>query len=273
MKKYLVSTIIVFVVLAFAWTVFGQSQAEQSRPRERGDWRMFQMLSPEEAAQMREKWPNMSEEEREKLRAKMREKWENMSDEEREKLRTQMRERAGGRVGERTGERARGLDPEEQLKAVKAIEEQLAKLKAGIGAMGTGQQRPFSELSDEERAKMRESFSKARELRQTALNEILKQLSLLQGRGPQAAEGEELVIVNTAELQAIHDLALKEKAEQTAQRIGRLSTGRRGFGGRTRGQMGPAATPGAPGGPRGPRATRGPMAPTDEGENKQEVQK
>ena len=58
---------------------------------------MFQMLPPEEAAKLRERWPNMSEEEREKFTAQMRERWENMSEEERE----QARERRTAEMQER----------------------------------------------------------------------------------------------------------------------------------------------------------------------------
>lgn len=100
---------------------------------------MFQMLPPEEAAELRERWPNMSEEERETFRAQMAEKWENMSEgerqqaierrqaemqerrarfenmseEEREKFRAEMRDRFGGRQprdggqGRRPGRRQR----------------------------------------------------------------------------------------------------------------------------------------------------------------------
>ncbi len=68
----------------------------QNRGGGREEMAMFQLFSPEEAAQLREKWPNMSEEEREKFRAQMREKWENMSEEEREKVMTEMRKRFGG---------------------------------------------------------------------------------------------------------------------------------------------------------------------------------
>jgi len=58
---------------------------------------MFQMLSPEEAAELKERWPNMSEEEREQLRTQMAERWQNLSEEERqqvlEKRRAEMQER------------------------------------------------------------------------------------------------------------------------------------------------------------------------------------
>jgi len=94
---------------------------------------MFQMLPPEEAAELRERWPNMSEEERETFRAQMAEKWENMSEEEREqvlerrqaemqerrarfenmseeereKFRAGMRERSGGRQPREGGQGGR----------------------------------------------------------------------------------------------------------------------------------------------------------------------
>lgn len=265
MKRFLVSTVVVLVILASAWTVFGQSEARRQRPRERGDWRMFQMLSPEEAAKMREKWPNMSDEEREKFRAQMRERWENMSEEEREKLRTQMRERFGSR--------RRGLGPEEQLNAIKVIEGQLAKLKASVEAMGSGEQRPPSGLSEEERAKLRERFSKAREEQQEALKMIIKQIAILQGQRQQVAEGEEFIIVDTGELKAIHQLAVKEKAEETARRLDMIGRGQRGFRGRPLAPI--PASPRAIEGSRGPRRRgpqSGPGAPGGQEEKKAEVE-
>ena len=88
---------------------------------------MFQALQPEEAAQLRERWPSMSEQERQQLMTEMRQRWENMSEEqrqqvlekrraemqqrrdrfesmspeEREKFRAEMRQRFGGRFGRR----------------------------------------------------------------------------------------------------------------------------------------------------------------------------
>ena len=207
MKKYLSSTAIALVVLLAACAVFGQREA-----RERG--------RPGEG---RARFQNLSEEER----AKMRERFQNMSEEEREKLRAQMRERFGsGR---------RFLGREEQLKAIKAIEKQLAKLKANIEAMG--ERRSFRDLSEEERTKLRERFAKAREVRQTATKTIIAQIAMLQGQRQPTAEGEELIIVNTGELKAIRELAVKEKAKETAQRLERISRGRgrRGSGGRPTG--------------------------------------
>jgi len=249
MKKCLVSIVAVLVILAGAWTVFGQEEAGRERPREGGDWRMFQMLSPEEAAQMREKWQSMSEEEREKFRAQMRERWEKMSEEEKEKINARMRERFSSRR-------------EEQLKAIKAIEEQLGKLKAGIEATDSNEQRSFRELSEEERTKLRESFSKAREERRTVLKTIMAQIAILQGQTP-PAEGEELIIVSTGELKAVRELALKENATETAGRLEMIGRGPRGFGGRPGGPR--PAMPGAPERPRGPRGPGAPSGPNTPG--------
>jgi len=69
---------------------------------------MFQMLSPEEAAELKEKWPNMSEEEREQFSAQMAERWQNLSEEERqqviERRRAEMRERFGDRRKQGSGQ-------------------------------------------------------------------------------------------------------------------------------------------------------------------------
>ena len=81
---------------------------------------------------------------------------------------------------------------------------------------------------------MREEFTKAREDRNKAYKAIITQIARLQGQR-QPAEGEELLIINTAQLKSIQELAVKEKAKETAQRLERMmSGGRRGsFGGRT----------------------------------------
>ncbi|MCH8119258.1 MAG: hypothetical protein IIC00_05975 [Planctomycetes bacterium] len=110
MKRYLISIVTVLMVFVVVGATFGQ---EEERAGQRGS--------------MRQRWQDMSEAEREKFRAEMlqrRERYQNMSEEEREKFRAEMRERfGGGRFG--TGR-------QEQLKAIEAIEEQVAKLKAAI---------------------------------------------------------------------------------------------------------------------------------------------
>ena len=255
MKRYLVSSVITLLVLAFAWAAFGQGS---SRPPStfsgtREDRRLFRMLSPEEAAKMREKWQTMSEEEKEKFRAEMREKWENMSEEERQRLRSRTR----GRFGP---------SREDQLSAIKVIEEQLAKLKAGVEKAGSEERPNFREMTAEQRAEYRQKWMKMREEQQNSVKAILAQVVVLQGR-PKPAEDDELVILNMDEIKTIYELAVKEKAEETAQRLERIGRGREGFGGRR--QM-PRPRPDVPGGSRGPRV---PDAPSGQQEQKTEADK
>ncbi len=198
MKRYLILIGAVLVVLALAWSAFGQREGRR----------------PAEGREGRGRAGALSAEER----ASMRERWQNMSEEEREKLRTQMRERFGS---------GRRLGREDQLKAIKAIEAQLAKLKAGIEARGPEARRRGQDLSDEERAKLRERFTKAREERQKAIDAIIAQIARLQRQRRPTAEGEKFIIVNTGELKAVRELAVKEKARETAQRLERLIAGRR----------------------------------------------
>jgi len=206
MKKHLILSLIAVVVLLAAYPIFGQREG-RSTGRRGGGAGMF-MLSPEQ----REKWRDMSQEERQKLMAEMRQKWQNMSEAEREKARAQMRERFGGG--------GRRLGREDQLKAIEAVEKQLAKLKKGIQAQPT-ERRSFRDLSEEERNKLREEFTKAREERNNAFKAIITQIARLQGQS-EPAEGEQLLIINTARLKPIHELAVKEKAKETAQRLERL---------------------------------------------------
>lgn len=106
-----------------------------------------------------------------------------------------------------------------QLKAIEVIQEQAAKLKAGMEAMTRPEGRRSSEdLSEEERAKLRDRFTKMREERQKAVAAIEQQLARLKGQRQLKAEHEE----SLAELQAIRQLALKEKAEETAKSLMQL---------------------------------------------------
>lgn len=222
MKRYLISTVAVLVVLTTAWAAFGQ--------REGGGGR---------GGEGRRRGQNFSEEDRTRMR-EMRERFQNMSEEEREKARAEMRQRFGGR-GRRMGR-------EDQLKAIADVEKQLASLKKGIQAQPT-ERRSFRDLSEEDRTKMREEFTKTREERNKAFKAIITQIARLQGQRP-PAEGEELLIVNTADLKAIRELAVKEKAKETAARLERLGRPRMGFfgGGRPMG-----GRPPAPGGGTRPR--------------------
>ena len=205
MKKQLCLALIAVVVLSAAWVAFAQ--------REGGG---------ERSAEGRRGGQNLTEEQRARM-TEMRERFQNMSEEEREKARAEMRQRFGSR-GRRMGR-------EDQLKAIEDVEKQLASLKKGIQAQST-ERRSFRDMSEEERTKMREESTKAREERNKAFKAIITQIARLQGQR-EPAEDEELLIINTGQLKPIQELAVKEKAKETAQRLERLMRGRGGFGGRT----------------------------------------
>ena len=216
MKRYLIPTVAVLLVLAVAWAAFAQQERRGGRQ-------------------------NLSEEQR----AKMRERFQNMSDEEREKFRAEMRSRGGsGRGG--------FMSPEDQQKAIKAIEGELAKLKA---AQYTRPEGGFQNLSEDERAKLRENMTKVRQERQKALQTIIAQVARLQGRRQSAAGGGgQYLIISVGDLKPIQAAAKKEKAEETAQLLERLIArgSGRGFGGRTGTGQRPQ------GGQRGTRGSRTP---------------
>jgi len=181
------------------------------------------------------------DEERATQRESMRQRFQNMSEEEREKFREQMRAR--GFSGSR-------MSREDQEKAIKAIEEQLAKFKVAVQA-----QRPeggFQDLPEEERNKLRQSFTD----RRTALAAIVAQVAQLQGRRQPEQEDAQFIIINTADLKPIQEMAEKEKAKETAQLLARLAT--RGSGGGFFGGGRPGQGERPQGGQRGARGSRAP---------------
>ena len=187
MKKYAIPVVVVLAVIALTWSALGRAQ---------------------DRAGQRERYQNMSEEERAKLREEMRQRYQNMSEEERAKL----RERMGGRGGARPTRMSR----EDQEKAIKVIEAQLAKLKAAAQI-----QMPESgsrDLSAEDRNKLMTAFRD----RRTALQTIVTQVAALQGRRQAEAEGARFMIINTADLKPIQEAATKEKAEETGKLLQRL---------------------------------------------------
>jgi len=190
MKRYLSISVVLSIVLATALLAWAQ---------ERGQGRRGQPM------QGRQRWQNMSPEEREQ----MRQRWQNMTEEEREKLREQMRQRAGGRPF---------MDREAQLKAIAAIEEQVAKLKAAVQTMSRPDREQYQQLSEEERNKLREKMRQTMRDRQQAIAGIEEQLAALKGPRQMAARQ----TASIGELKSIHELAVKEDAKQTAQRLERL---------------------------------------------------
>ncbi|HUU15905.1 MAG TPA: hypothetical protein VMW72_02050 [Sedimentisphaerales bacterium] len=215
MKRYLIPIVAVLVVLAVTLVAFGQQERRGGRQ-------------------------NLSEEER----AKMRERFQNMSEEERAKFRAQRGGFGGGGF----------MSPEDQQKAIKVIEAQLAKLKAApqIAPPEGG----FQNLSEDERAKLREKMTKVRQERQQALQTIIAQVAMLQGRGQPAAGGGQYLIINVGDLKPIQAAAVKEKAKETAQLLESLIAGGRGRGGP--GGRAPGAGQRPQGGQRAPRGPRAP---------------
>ena len=199
MKRYVVSIGIVLVVLMVAFKAFGQNEEKAGRTEQRQN--------------MRQRSQNMSPEEREKFRAEMLEKrkqWEKMSDEDKAKLRDQMRERVSSAP--------EGLGYDEQLKSIKAIEAQVAKLKAAVEVGTPENSSRLRELSAEDRAKLREKMMAATRERQMAIRAIEQGLAKLKGPGRQATEPRTRI----NELRSIQQLAVKEKATQTADRLNKL---------------------------------------------------
>lgn len=223
MKRYIILIAIVLAVLIVGFNAFGQDEetAAQRMQRQRR----------EEQAQMRERFRNMLPEDREKFRAEMEEmrtQFHNMSAEDRAKFLEQMRERYGSRPG--------GIEREEQLRSIKAIEAKVAELKAAIEA-GTPENRGrLRELPEEQRAKLREKMTEAMRKRQAAIRAIEQELAKLKGPG----RSETIYEARLAELRAIHRLAIEEKATQTADRLDKLIMGiQRGSAGRERSPRSP----------------------------------
>jgi hypothetical protein len=202
MKRCLVLICIALAVLIATLNAFGQEEEKAGQK--------------EQQQNIRERFRNMSPQEREKLRAEMeqrRKRFENMSDEERAKLREQMRERVSSRP--------QSFGREAQLESVKAIEAQVVKLKAAVESGTLEDRSRLRELSLEERTKLREKMMATMRERQTAIRAIELELAKLRGPRRPATMSE----ARLSELRAIHKLAVKEKATQTANRLDKLIMG------------------------------------------------
>ncbi len=190
MKRYLITTAVVLMILAIAWPVLAQREGREGREGQR----RFQDMSEEERAKLKERFQNMSEEERQKYLA----------------------ERRGGFAG-----RGPMLGREAQLKAIEEIEKQLANLKE-IVRKGPEREslRKLREASPEEQAKLRESLLKGRQEQQKLVQGIQEQLARLGGQRPPTTRPG----LPIKELQGIHKLAVKENAKGTSERLEKLIT-------------------------------------------------
>ena len=199
MKRYVVSIAILLAVLIAAFNAFGQ--------RDQGADPAVQRPNA------RRRYQEMPIGERDKFRSEMlgrRKQWENMSDEDRAKLREQMR----GRFG--SGPEVLGHDA--QLKSIKEIEAQVAKLRAAVEVDTPENRSRLRELSAEDRAKLREKMMVAMRERQMAIRAIEQELVKFKAPARRAAEPE----ARLSELRSIQRLAVKEKATQTADRLDKL---------------------------------------------------
>jgi TolA-binding protein len=145
----------------------------------------------------------------------------------------------GGKYYEKASNARRGpfMGREERMKAIGAIEAQLAKLKEE-GERPSFNRENFQNMSEEERAEFREKMMKVLQERQKVFQTIMAQLAQLQGRRGPAPEGARYMIITTADLKPIQEAATKEKAEETSKLLARLGGRGRGFGGRRPGQGG-----------------------------------
>lgn len=125
--------------------------------------------------------------------------------------------RARGQEGQVRGGMMRYTDRLQA--AITEIETQVSKLKENMKAQAAmprfrrdeeGSERP----SQEEMAKMREQMMEMREQRESSIAAIEQQLMILKGRQVQTEHNEAI-----AELEAVHKLAMEEKAEKTAKYI------------------------------------------------------
>jgi len=138
-----------------------------------------------------------------------------LSEEEMQQLRA--------RVPGRAASRGIVFGREEQLKLIEAIEEQLVKLKEAIKQAPDREDfRKLPEASPEAQAKLRKEWQKTRQEQQQMVSVIQQQLTKLAGpRSPARIERPGLFL---NELKAIHETAVKENAEKTAEHIERLIT-------------------------------------------------
>ena len=109
---------------------------------------------------------------------------------------------------------------EAQRGAVEAIQENAAKLKAGMeeDVQRMRDRSQWQDMSEEQRNELREAFRKRREERQRIVADLELQIAKLKGPRQLRTEHEETM----EELGAIRDLAAQEKAEKTAERLGQL---------------------------------------------------
>jgi len=123
-------------------------------------------------------------------------------------------------VGQEQSERAQRFARyrQAQTEAIEMIQKQAAKLNAAMEETSRRDFGSWQDLSEEERTKLRERFTKMREERQKTLETIEHQVAILKGSRRLTAEHDESI----AELKQIQDLAEKEDADETAKHVEQL---------------------------------------------------
>ncbi|MCU0918437.1 MAG: hypothetical protein MUC88_28325 [Planctomycetes bacterium] len=122
---------------------------------------------------------------------------------------------AGG-GGERRG--GFGRMGEAQQKAIADLQEQVAKLKTFMDqGMKAAQGRNYQDMSDEERTKMREEFTKRNEEQAKIMAAIQQSVDRLRMRQMAAEYNESMTALKDAQASA-----QKEKATETAQKLGQI---------------------------------------------------
>lgn len=135
---------------------------------------------------------------------------QNMSPEQRRQLINQMRQRRGSS--------SLRTDQPEQIKAIDAIQEQLVKYKTAVQNVNRQDILNFEKISEEQQNKLVQNMTKVAQERQKALTTMEEKIPVIRGRIIQNTEP----FMPIRELKLIQQLAVREKAEQTAQRIERL---------------------------------------------------
>lgn len=166
---------------------------------------------------------------------------------------TQQGQGQGRQRGADAGGMMRGRQA--QMEAIEAIEAELAKLKAP--PEGMPERGSFQDMSDEQRAQMRQRFQQMREERTKSIEAIENQLARLKGTRTLTQEHDQVIEA----LQALHATAVKENAKETAAAIQKMideknkafedkmakldmEPRRGGFGGQAGGSQGGQGRPG-----------------------------
>jgi hypothetical protein len=192
MKRNFLSLVVFLTALTITWLAYGQGSNTQSREGQKGG----QNLSAEE-------------------RAKLLEERQSLSEEENQKSRVQRREQIIAR--------SPIFERQEQLKIIEGIEQQLAKLKEAVrNAPSREEFRKLPGASPEQQIKFRDQWQKARKQQEQMVSAIQQQLTTLAGPRQPARITRSDLFVN--ELKLIYEIAIKEQAKITAERIEKLIT-------------------------------------------------